>query len=97
MRVFEAFSGFWAHSVRNPTLKAANSGQHARYRHLAKKIIAEGIKTGHFRKCDSSRVASSLIGVIEGYTIQWLFDEKAFDLANAQKMTEEMVMGYLRK
>jgi AcrR family transcriptional regulator len=88
---------FWAHSVRNPVLKAANGGQHARYRHLAKKTIAEGIKEGSFRKCDPGRVASALIALIEGYTIQWLFDEKAFDLANAQKMTEEMVMGYLRK
>ncbi|GAB4345702.1 MAG: TetR/AcrR family transcriptional regulator [Candidatus Abyssubacteria bacterium] len=88
---------FWAHSTRNPTLKVANANQYSRYRHLAKKIIAEGIENGHFRQCDPGRVASALIGLIEGLTIQWIFDENAFDLARAQKMAEEIIMGYLKK
>jgi AcrR family transcriptional regulator len=88
---------FWAHSTKNPTLKAANANQHARYRHLAKKVIAEGMRDGYFRQCDPARVASALIGLIEGFTIQWMFDEKAFDLTRAQRMTEEIIMGFLQE
>jgi len=88
---------FWAHSTKNPTLKAANAGQLARYRHLAKKIIASGIEEGHFRKCNSARVAAALIGLIEGLTVQWIFDEKAFDLSEAQRTTEETVLRFLKK
>ncbi len=88
---------FWAHSTKNPILKAATANQYARYRHLAKKIIAEGIEKEYFKDCDPARVASALIGLIEGLTIQWIFDEKAFELSRAQKMTEEIVMGFLQK
>ncbi len=88
---------FWAHSTKNPTLKAANARQYARYRHLTKKIIAEGIKTGYFKKCEPAYVASALIGLIEGLTIQWIFDGKAFALSRAQKMTEEIISAYLRE
>lgn len=88
---------FWAHSTKNPALKAANANQYARYRHLAKKIIAEGIEKGAFRKCDPTRVASALIGLIEGFTIQWILDEDAFDIARAQKISEEIIMAYLKK
>ncbi|MBI5118335.1 TetR family transcriptional regulator C-terminal domain-containing protein [Candidatus Poribacteria bacterium] len=88
---------FWAHSTKNSTLKAANANQYARYRHLAKKIIAEGIAGGYFRECDPARVASALIGLIEGLTIQWILDEKAFDLARAQKLTEEIILAFLQK
>lgn len=87
----------WAHSMRNATLKTAHRSQYARYRHLAKKIIAEGIDEGYFKECDPARAASALIGLIEGFAIQWIFDGKAFDLASAQQCTEEIIMGYLQK
>ena len=88
---------FWAHSTKNPTLKAANANQYARHRHIAKKIIANGIEGGHFKKCDPARVASALIGLIEGFTVQWIFDEKAFDLRPAQKITEDIILKFLKK
>jgi AcrR family transcriptional regulator len=88
---------FWAHSTKHPTLRAANANQYARYRHLTKKIIAEGIDEGYFRECDPDRVASALIALIEGLMIQWIFDEKAFDIRHAQKTTEEIMMAFLGK
>ena len=88
---------FWAHSTRNATLKKVNASQYSRYRHLLKKIIADGIKQGQFRKCDPGQLASTLIGMIEGLLIQWVFDGKAFALARAQKMTEEVINTFLSK
>ena len=88
---------FWAHSTRNATLKKANSNQYGRYRHIAKKIIADGIKQGYFRNCDPGQVASALIGLIEGLLIQWVADEKAFALTRAQKLTEEIISAFLNK
>lgn len=88
---------FWAHSTKNATLKAANASQYARYRHLAKKIIAEGIEKGYFRECDPSHVASALIALIEGLTIQWIFDPKAFALTRAHKITDEIIAAFLEK
>ncbi len=85
---------FWTHSTKHPALRAANASQYARYRHLTKKIIAEGIKDGYFRDCEPDRVASALIGLIEGLVIQWIFDEKAFDLRRAQNVAEEIIMAY---
>jgi len=88
---------FWAHSTKIPRLKDATIHQFSRYRHLSKKIIAEGVEKGYFRECDAGRVASALIGLIEGLTIQWIFDPNAFDLSRAQKMTDEIIMGFLQK
>jgi TetR/AcrR family fatty acid metabolism transcriptional regulator len=85
---------FWAHSTKHPTLKAANANQYGRYRHMTKKIIAEGIESGYFKECEPDRVASALIGLIEGLVIQWIFDEKAFDLRRAQKIAEEIIMAF---
>lgn len=88
---------FWANSTKLPRLQEATANQYARYRHMAKKIIAEGVEKEYFKPCDPSRVASALIGLIEGLTIQWIFDQSAFDLSRAQKMTDEIIMGYLEK
>jgi AcrR family transcriptional regulator len=88
---------FWAHSTKNSTLKTANANQYARYRHITKKIIADGIKQGYFKKCDPGQVASALIGLIEGLMIQWVADEKAFALTRAQKMTEEIISAFLNE
>ena len=88
---------FWAHSTRSPRLREATINQYARYRHMAKKVVAEGIEKGYFRQCDPARVASAIIGLIEGLTIQWIFDQSAFDLSRAQKMIDEIIMAYLRK
>lgn len=88
---------FWAHSTRNATLKNANSNQYGRYRHITKKIIADGITQGYFRKCDPGHVASALIGLIEGLLVQWVADEKAFALTRAQKTTEEIISAFLNK
>lgn len=88
---------FWAHTTRNAKLKRVNANQYSRYRHLMKKIIADGIKQGYFKECDTAQVASALIGMIEGLMIQWLFDGKAFALSRAQKMTEEIISAYLDK
>jgi AcrR family transcriptional regulator len=85
---------FWAHSTKHPTLRAANANQYARYRYLTKKIITEGIEEGYFKDCEPERVASALIGLIEGLVIQWIFDEKAFDLRRAQKISEEIFMTF---
>jgi TetR/AcrR family fatty acid metabolism transcriptional regulator len=87
---------FWAHSTRNPRLKAASSHQYARYRHTISKIIADGIEEGQFRKCDPNQVASALIGLIEGHMIQWVFGEKDFAIARAQKMTEQIISAYIQ-
>jgi AcrR family transcriptional regulator len=88
---------FWAHSTRSSRLKEATVNQYSRYRHTAKKIVAEGIEKGYFRQCDPARVASAIIGLIEGLTIQWIFDQSAFDLSRARKMTDEIIMAYLQK
>ncbi len=88
---------FWAHSTKIPRLREATINQFSRYRYLSKKIIAEGVEKGYFKECDPARVASALIGLIEGLTMQWIFDPTAFDLSRAQKMTEEIIMGFLQK
>jgi TetR/AcrR family fatty acid metabolism transcriptional regulator len=88
---------FWAHSTKMPRLQEATASRYARYRHLAKKIIAEGVKDEYFRECNPASIASALIGLIEGLTIQWIFDQSAFDLSRAQKMTDEIVMAYLQR
>ena len=88
---------FLAHSTKMPRLQEATANQYSRYRHMAKKILVEGMEKGYFKKCDPVRVASALIGLIEGLTIQWIFDQAAFDLSRAQKMADEIIMEYLRK
>lgn len=88
---------FWAHSTKMPRLQEATANRYARYRYLAKKIIAEGVENGYFRECNAAGIASALIGLIEGLTIQWIFDQSAFDLSRAQKMTDEIIMTYLQK
>jgi TetR/AcrR family fatty acid metabolism transcriptional regulator len=88
---------FWAHSTKMPRLQEATANRYARYRYLTKKIIAEGVENGYFTECNPAGVASALIGLIEGLTIQWIFDQSAFDLSRAQKMTDEIIMTYLQK
>ena len=88
---------FWAHATKHPALREASASQSARYRHLVKRIIEDGIATGDFdADTDADLVAAALVGQIQGLLTQWTLNDRAFDLMAATAVCQQMVQGYLR-
>ncbi|MBF0440338.1 MAG: TetR/AcrR family transcriptional regulator [Oligoflexales bacterium] len=87
---------FWTQINQKKEVRQVISRHYAKFRDGCSKVIAEGIEKGLFRKVDPNVYASYIIGVIDGLSLQWLFDETAFDFDEGIKTSVELIMGDLR-
>ena len=60
---------------------------YAKFRKTCAAVLEEGIKVGVFKKLDTYEYSAYIIAVIDGVSLQWLFDESAFDYDKTIKQT----------
>ncbi len=59
-------------------------------------IIEQGIKSGELRKVDSKRMAFILLGITEGFELQWLENEDEFSMREALPEILKMILPGLK-
>ena len=65
---------FWTQINQKQEVRQVISRHYAKFRESCAAVIDEGIRTGAFKKVDSSMHASIIIAIIDGISLQWLFD-----------------------
>lgn len=86
---------FWGEMDHNQAFREANSAFYVRYRRQIAEIIEEGIQEGTFRQLDSSMAASMVLALIDGFSLQRMFDPQAFGMEKAWKACEAFVFCHL--
>jgi len=86
---------FWTQINQKKEVRQVISRHYAKFRDSCAVVIREGVDKGVFKKTDPLMMASNVIALIDGISLQWLFDETVYDYDTVVKMAEDVVMSYL--
>jgi AcrR family transcriptional regulator len=91
------FLEFWGEMVHDRRLREVNAEVYTRTRKLIGRLIADGVRTGHFRAVDPERAAGVVLGLVDGVSLQLTFDPRAFSVAEAARLCDDALARYLHK
>ncbi len=89
---------FWTQINQKEEVRKVIARHYAKFRETAAVVIKEGMASGVFRQVDPKEYGSYVVAVIDGLSLQWLFDEHAFDYDAIIKKAGRLVTdGLLKK
>ena len=88
---------FWTQINQKDDVRKVIARHYAKFRESAAVIIREGVASGVFRQVDPKEYASYVIAVIDGLSLQWLFEETTFDYDNIIKKAGKLLLEGLKK
>lgn len=88
---------FWTQINQKEEVRKVIASHYNKFRDTAKKVIEEGISAGDFKQVDSTEFAAYMIAVIDGLSLQYLFDGNAFDYDKVVQNTISMIISNLKK
>lgn len=86
---------FWTQINQKEKVRQAIARHYCTFREAAASLIQEGIDAGVFKVKDATSAASIIIALVDGLSLQWLFDENTFELEEIGKTCEELVLRHL--
>ncbi len=95
-KYYHVMIDFWAQVNDKRSVKNVLARVYAEYRRRTARIIEQGMAERVFRRLEPSEAAAAIIALIDGLSIQWVFDQKAIDVHRLKALCREMVMTYLR-
>jgi AcrR family transcriptional regulator len=88
---------FWTQINQKEDVRRVIARHYAKFRDSAVTVIRDGINAGIFRQIDPLEYASYVVAVIDGLSLQWLFDENIFDYDNITKKATTLLLEGLIK
>jgi TetR/AcrR family fatty acid metabolism transcriptional regulator len=88
---------FWTQINQKEKVREAIANHYAKFRAAAAGILQNGMDVGQFRQCDPALLASVIIAIVDGVSLQWLFDAEAFQWDETVKACEEHVLRLVLK
>ena len=86
---------FWTQINQKTNVRKAIAKHYETFRHAVKRVINKGIKEGIFKPVDPHMYASYIISVVDGHSLQYLFDEEVFDYDKISASTTELIIDGL--
>jgi len=94
---YQVSMDFWTQINQKEKVKGVISSHYKKFRDQAATVIQQGIDAGSFREVAVHDYASYVIAVIDGLSLQWLFDEKIFDYDGICKLATHLILDGLEK
>ena len=88
---------FWTQINQKEKVRQAVARHYNKFRSVTAAILQQGMDAGQFKKMDAASAASVIISIVDGISLQWLFDENAFVYDNMVKLCEDLVSDFLLK
>ena len=85
---------FWTQINQKEEVRKIIASHYDQFRVTARSIIEDGMKN-NFRKVDSNNTAIMILGMLDGISLQWLFDAKSIDLNSVKETTKQMIFNFL--
>ncbi|RYZ60121.1 MAG: TetR/AcrR family transcriptional regulator [Proteobacteria bacterium] len=86
---------FWTQINQKKEVRQVVSRHYAKFRDSLSKVIEEGVKQGVFRQVNPQHQASIILATVDGVSLQWLFDEGAYDYPEIVKTASEGLLNNL--
>ena len=91
------FVEFWGEMMHDRAFREINAALYARTRRLIGAVVAQGVRSGVFRRTDVLRAAAVILGLVDGVSLQLTFDPSAFRVPEAARFCGDAVMRYLAR
>ena len=89
---------FWTQINQKEEVRHAIANHYSKFRDTCSVVIREGISQGQFIDLDPKYYSSYIISVVDGLSLQWLFDNSQFDFdAMVDSSVGFLIQGILRK
>ena len=88
---------FWTQINQKTEVRMVIAKHYNQFRETAVKVINEGKKNGSFRSVDALEYASYMIAVIDGLSLQYLFDDTSFDYESMVENAGRLLLEGLKK
>ncbi len=86
---------FWTQINQKENVRQAIAKHYSKFRLTVATIIQQGITMGVFNEGNAAHTASVIIAIVDGVSLQWLFDESVFVYDDLVKNCEELVLRFL--
>jgi TetR/AcrR family fatty acid metabolism transcriptional regulator len=83
---------FWTQINQKEEVRRVIARHYSKFRDTAVFVIKEGINQGVFRNVDPVQYASYVVAVIDGLSLQWLFDDSAFEYDTITKKSTTLLL-----
>jgi hypothetical protein len=83
---------FWTQINQKEEVRNVIARHYAKFRETAAAVVRQGVESGKFRQVDPDQYGSFVIAVIDGLSLQWLFDEKVFNYDEMVKVARRLVI-----
>ncbi|MGH7390688.1 MAG: TetR family transcriptional regulator C-terminal domain-containing protein [Candidatus Rokuibacteriota bacterium] len=93
--VWVVFVEFWGETMHDRRLREVNAALYARMRRLIGRLVAEGVRAGHWRRVDPDAAGAVILGLLDGVALQLTFAPEVFGVAAAARFCEEAIERYL--
>lgn len=70
---------FWTHINQKDKVKKLIAKHYKSFRDTCSQVIVEGIRSGAFSPVDPNQYSAYIVAIVDGISLQWLFDETAFE------------------
>ena len=95
LEVSQAFLDLYALSKTEETIKKPVQECFRDGRDQVGRVIADGIKTGEFRKVNPRVMATTILGILEGVTTLWVIEPEETPLPEVGRLIEDLIGTYL--
>jgi len=93
--LWAVFIEFWGEMLHDRRLAEINADQYTRMRGLLGGLVAQGIREGRFRRVDARAAGTVVLGLVDGVSLQVLFDPSALKPATATRLCVDAARRYL--
>ena len=94
--LWAVFIEFWGEVLHDRRLAEINAEQYARMRGLVGRLVAQGVREGRFRRVDAREAGAVVLGLVDGVSLQVLFDPGTLTAATATRLCVEAARRYLK-
>ena len=88
---------FWTQINQKEEVRRVIARHYSKFREAAAVVIREGVQSGSFRQVEPTEYASYVISVIDGLSLQWMFDKTVFDYDSIIKKAGRLLLDGLKK
>ena len=95
--LWAVFIEFWGEMLHDRRLAEINAELYARMRGLVGALVAQGVREGRFRRVDAREAGAVVLGLVDGVSLQVLFDPGTLTAATATRLCVEAARRYLER
>ena len=92
---YQVSMDFWTQINQKEDVRQIISKHYDVVRECGQNVIKEGVSSGEFKKVDPYQYVSYIMGVVDGISLQWLFDHENYDYEAMVKMATSELLGGL--